>query len=128
MILFHRSAAAPWGHVASIIKRSPTGDSLSFGSTTTTVSIRSIVAALDGIHILVPSTTQDPRAMNAHAEFKGIGHTQLSSCRHFICKPTLPSTLHQTYQSFTKPYRSYNLNKPNLTLSCTLNSYLNSLL
>ena len=55
--LFHRSAAAPWGHMASIIKKSPTGDSLSFDSTTTTVSIRSIVAALDGIRILVPLTT-----------------------------------------------------------------------
>ena len=34
VILFHRSAAAPFGHEASIIKKSPTGDSLSFGSTT----------------------------------------------------------------------------------------------
>ena len=33
--------AAPWGHVASIIKRSSTGDSPSFGSTPTTVSNRS---------------------------------------------------------------------------------------
>ena len=38
VILFHQTAAAPWGHVASIIKRSSTGDSLSFGSTTNTVS------------------------------------------------------------------------------------------
>ena len=44
VILFHRTAA-PWGHVASIIKRNSTGDSLSFGSTPTTVSIRSIVVA-----------------------------------------------------------------------------------
>ena len=57
VILFHRTAAAPWGHVASIIKRSSTGDSLSFCSTPTTVSIRSIIAAFDGIRILVPSTT-----------------------------------------------------------------------
>ena len=41
VILFHRTAAAPWGHVASIIKRSSTGDSPSFGSTPTTVSNRS---------------------------------------------------------------------------------------
>ena len=34
VILFHLTVAAPWGHVASIIKRSSTGDSLSFGSTT----------------------------------------------------------------------------------------------
>ena len=34
VILFHQSAAAPWGHVTSIVKKSPTGDSLSFGSTT----------------------------------------------------------------------------------------------
>ena len=30
VILFHRTAAAPWGHVAYIIKRSSTGDSLFF--------------------------------------------------------------------------------------------------
>ena len=41
VILFHRTAAAPWGHVASIIKRNSTGDSPSFGSTPTTVSNRS---------------------------------------------------------------------------------------
>ena len=29
VILFHRTAAAPWGHVASIIKKSSTGDSSS---------------------------------------------------------------------------------------------------
>ena len=29
VMLFHRTAAAPWGHVASIIKRSSTRDSLS---------------------------------------------------------------------------------------------------
>ena len=76
VILFHRTAAALWDHVASIIKKSSTGDSLSFGSTPTTVSIRSIVAALDGIRILLPSTTRDPRATNARAEFKGTEHTQ----------------------------------------------------
>ena len=41
VILFHRSAAAPWGHVVSIIKRSSTGVSPSFGSTATTFSNRS---------------------------------------------------------------------------------------
>ena len=40
-ILFYRSAAAPWGHMASIIKKSLTGESFSFGFTPTTVSIRS---------------------------------------------------------------------------------------
>ena len=30
VILFHRISAAPWGHVASIIKKSSTGDSSSF--------------------------------------------------------------------------------------------------
>ena len=29
VILFHRTAVAPWGHVASIIKKSYTGDSSS---------------------------------------------------------------------------------------------------
>ena len=38
VILFHRTAAVTWGHVASIIKRSATGVSPSFGSTPTTVS------------------------------------------------------------------------------------------
>ena len=44
--------------------------------------------------------------MNARAEFKGTGHTQLSSSRHFICKPTLPSqTLSNLLyiQPYTKP-------------------------
>ena len=41
VILFHRTAAAPWGHVASIIKKSPTRDSSSI-STPTAVSRRSI--------------------------------------------------------------------------------------
>ena len=30
VILFHRTSAAPWGHVASIIKKSSTGDSSSY--------------------------------------------------------------------------------------------------
>ena len=117
MILFHRSAAAPWGHVASIIKKI-----LSLlVPLPTTVSIRSIVAALDGIRILVPSTTRDPRAMNARAELKGTGHTQLSSSRHFICKPT--SLPYQTYFTFNLTTFT-----TNLTIFYILNSSLNSLL
>ena len=74
-------------HVASIIKKEPHRRFSLLVPLPTTVSIRSIVAALDGIRILVPSTTRDPRATNARAELKGTGHTQLSSNRHFICKP-----------------------------------------
>ena len=55
---------------------------------------------------------QDPRSTNARAEFKGTGHTQLSSSRHFICKPTLPS---QTLSNPTLPSTSQpNLIKPTL--------------
>ena len=123
VILFHRSAAAPWGF--SLLVPLPT-----------TVSIRSIVAALDGIRILVPSTTRDPIATNARAELKGTGHTQLSSSRHFICKPTtLPTTLSnllypQTLFYLQTPSHTFNLTTftTNLTLYYTLNSYLNSLL
>ena len=93
MILFHRSAAASWGHVASIIKKSPTGDSLSFGSTTNN--------CLHQVHCSNPWRHtyfgnfhhRDPRATNARAELKGTGHTQLSFSRHFICKPPTPPTL-----------------------------------
>ena len=146
VILFHRTAAAPWGHVASIIKRSQLETLSRLVPLPTTVSIRSIVAALDGIRILVPSTTRDPRATNARAELKGTGHTQLSSSRHFICKllypipyqthfTHIPSKTHfthkpyetytylQTYlhipsNTFTKPYNLHN--KPNHILHLEL--------
>ena len=130
MILFHRSAAASWGHVAFIIKRSSTGDSLFFGSTPTTVSMRSIVAA-PWRHTFGTFHHWDQRAMNARAEFKGTGHTELSSSRHFICNyfthfktyllkrptpTTLPTTLPPTLPilpSNTFTYLPYNLhNKP----------------
>ena len=55
---------------------------------------------------------RDPRATNARAELKGTGHTQLSSSKHFICKPptsllylikpTLPSTLQPSQHTW--PY------------------------
>ena len=73
MILFHWTAAAPWGHVASIIKRSSTGDSLFLlplllaGGPFRSSSWRHTY--------LVPSTSQDPRATSARAELKGTGHT-----------------------------------------------------
>ena len=111
MILFHRTAAAPWRHVASIIKKSPTGDSL-LVPLPTTVSIRSIVAAPWRHTYFGTFHHRDPRATNARAGLKGTGHTQLSSSRHFICKPptsllnlikpTLPSTLQPSQQ--TLPY------------------------
>ena len=75
VILFHRTSAAPWGHVASIVKKSSPGDSLSFCSTPTTVSNRSICSSPWRQTYLVPSTSRDPRAMNARAELKGTGHT-----------------------------------------------------
>ena len=123
MILFHRTAAASWGHVASIIKKSSTGDSLLLVPLPTTVSIRSIVAPLDGIRILVPSTTRDPRATNTRAEFKGTRHTQLSSSRHFICTPTtLPTNLIKpTYLITTL---QLNLTKPYHLSESSLNSLL----
>ena len=114
VILFHRTAAAPWGHVASIIKRSSTGVSLSFGSTPTTVSNRSFsLQPLTACVFGAFHHSQDPRATNARAEFKGTGHTQLSSSKHFICKPSNTFTKplpYQTYFSFsltTKPYQTY---------------------
>ena len=59
---------------------------------------------------------RDPRATNARAEFKGTGHTQLSSSRHFICKLTLPNLHNPLY--LHKPYQTHftftNLIKPTL--------------
>ena len=116
MILFHRTAAAPWGHVASIIKRSSTGDSLSFGSTPTTVSTGPFRSSPLTVCVFGTFHHRDPRATNARAEFKGTGHTQLSSSRHFICKPTLPTyllhplclhNLIKPYNLTTKPYKTY---------------------
>ena len=76
VILFHRSAAAPWVTWRPLLKKRAPQEILSLlVPLPTTVSSRSIVAALDGIRILVPSTTRDPRAKNARAEFKGTGLT-----------------------------------------------------
>ena len=91
MILFHRTAAAPWGHVAPIIKKSSTGDSSSF-STPTAVRRRSIfVAALDGIRIwyLPPPGTQERRT---HVQSLKEQDTQTVK---FLQTPYL----HQTYQT-----------------------------
>ena len=133
VILFHRTAAAPWGHVASIIKRSSTGDSLAFGSTTNTVSIgpfRSspLTAYLFGtFHHPGPKSDERTcwvkRNRTHTVKFQQAFYLHTYST-HFtftnLIKPTLPSTLHQTYQTFTKPYRSYNLNKPNHILHLEL--------
>ena len=86
--------------MASIIKRCSTGDSLFFGSTTNTVSIRSFRSNPLTVYVFGTFHHRDPRATNARAEFKGTGHTQLSSSRHFICKPTYPLYLHKPYQTY----------------------------
>ena len=58
VILFHRSAAAPWGHVASIIKKRAPQEILSLLVPIPTLLTQvHFVAPLDGIRILVPSTT-----------------------------------------------------------------------
>ena len=63
VILFHRISTAPWGHVASIIKRATTGDSPSFCSTPPLLATGPFVAALDGKRIwyLLPARTQERR-------------------------------------------------------------------
>ena len=65
MILFHRTAAAPWGHVVSIIKRSSTGDSLSFGSTPTTERVNFVLnpqkTCPDAFSECLNERTQDAR-------------------------------------------------------------------
>ena len=90
VILFQRTAAAPWGHVASIIKRSSTGDSLSFGSTTNTVCRGPFRSSPWRYTYLVPSTT-GTQERRTHVLSLKEQDTQLCSSRHFICKPTLLS-------------------------------------
>ena len=132
MILFHRTAAAPWGHMASIIKRSSTGDSLSFGSTPNTVSIRSFVAPLDGMRILVPSITgTQERRTHVLSLKEQDTHTvkfQLAFYlqTHFIYFTLLhkPYQTHFTFTNLIKPISTLqNLTTftiPNHTLSYTL--------
>ena len=139
VILFHRSAAAPWGHVASIIKRSSTGNSLSF-----LVPLPQLLASgpfrssLLTVYVFGTFHHRDPRATNARAGLKGTGHTQLSSSRHFICKPPTLHTLsanslHKTFTNLQTPYQTYfifNLTTftTNVTIFYIFNSSLNLLL
>ena len=121
MTLFHRSAAAPWGHVASIIKKSPTGDSLFLVPLPQLLASGPFRSSPLTVYILSTFHHRDPRAMNAPAELKGTGHTQLSSSRHFICKPTLQTPSHTyltTFTHFTQPYNLHN--KPNHILHLEL--------
>ena len=134
MILFHRSAAAPWGHVASIIKKSPTGDSL-FWFHYQHLLAPQVHCSSPWRHTFGTFHHRNPRATNARAELKETGRTQLSSSGYFICKPTtfltlqstqptsptLPST--QPYQThFIYPYlQPYNIhNKPDHILHLVL--------
>ena len=103
VILFHRTAAAPWGHVASIIKRSSTGDSLSlFGFTTNTGSTVPFFVAAPWRHTyLVPSTagTQERRThvlglkvQDTHSvKFQQAFHLQTHFTFTNLIKPTLAS-------------------------------------
>ena len=107
VILFHQSAAPPWGHVASIIKKSLTGDSLSFGSTPTTDStgpFRSSSLTAYFWYLPQPGPKSDERTYRTHG--------QLSSSRHFICKPT--NLLHPLYPYLIKPYQTH-FTKPQQT-------------
>ena len=51
VILFHRISAAPWGHVAYTIKRTPTEDSSSFFPLLPLLATGPFIAALDGKRI-----------------------------------------------------------------------------
>ncbi len=114
VILFHRSAAAPWGHVASIIKKSPTGDSLSFGSTPTTVSTGTQERRT---HVL-SLKEQDTHTVKFQQAF----YLQTNYFTHF---KTNPLTFKYPHKTFTLPnllyLQPYNLhNKPNHILHLEL--------
>ena len=90
VILFHRISAAPWGHVVSTIKKSYDWRFFHFSSTPTAVSNRSIRSRPWRQTYLVPSTCQDPKATNAHAKLKGIGHTAKFQQAFYLQNLTLP--------------------------------------
>ena len=119
VILFHRSAAAPWGHVVSIMKKSPTGDSLSLLVPLLQLLAQVVFVAASWRYTFGTFHHRDPRAANACAEFKGTGHGQLSSSRYFICKHTLSTfTFTNLLHYFTLPNLLYNnlATKPYKTL------------
>ena len=116
VILIHRSAAAPLGHMVSIIKKIAPQEILSH-----LVPLPQLLASGPfrssplTVYVFGTFHHRDTWATNARAEFKGTGHTQLSSSRHFICKltsPTLPSPS-QTLSNLlynnlaTKPYITF---------------------
>ena len=126
VILFHRISATPWGHVVSIIKRAHQ-EILPLFSTPTAVSNRSIRSSPWRQTYLVPSTSEEPRATNARAELKGIGHTAKFQQAFYLqtlpyLKPlpynfilhlyliTLPYN-NLTTKSY-KPYKPYYLSEP----------------
>ena len=131
MILFHRISAAPWGHVASTIKRATTEDTSSFCSPPTAVSNRSICSSPWRQTYLVPSTSQEPRATNAYAELKGTGHTAKFQQAFYLHNQTLPNQTTLPYlitlpykNLTTKPYKPYKTLPPIWTLNSFLNSYI----
>ena len=96
VILFHRRSAAPWGHVASIIKKRAPLEILPLTSSPTAVSNRSFRSSPWRQTDLVPSTSQDPRATNARAELKGTEHTAKFQQAFYLQNLTSPSH-NQTY-------------------------------
>ena len=128
VILFHRTSAAPWGHVVSTIKKDLRLKISSLFATPTAVSNRSIRSSPWWQTYLVPSTSQDPRATNARAEFKGTGHTAMFQQAFYLqTKPnlTLPYLKPLPYNNLTaKPYKLYKTLPPIWTLKSFLNSYI----
>ena len=119
VILFHRTAAAPWGHVASIIKRSSTGDSSSILVPLPPLLAKGpFVAALDGIRIwyLPPAGTQERRmhVLSLKEQDTQTVKFQQAFYLQTFTHQTLPTTPSPYYQTLQPSH-----NKPILTLSYT---------
>ena len=97
MILFHRILAAPWSHMVSTIKKELQQKILPLFATPTAVSNRSICSSPWRQTYLVLSTSQDPRATNAHAELKGTGHTAKFQQAFYLQNLTLPYLITLSY-------------------------------
>ena len=98
VILFHRTAAAPWGYVASIIKKELHWRFFLYFPLPPLLATGPFIAALDGKcirYLLPPARSQERRT-----ELKGTGHTAKLQKAFYL-------------QTFTKPY---NLHITNLTI------------